>query len=268
MKKIINNILYSNQIQKNRIIKKQKEMNNINNILKIPYPLKDNYNIIIPTNIFQTWHSKIIPPLMANSIKQIRLLNPRFNYYLYDDNDCRDFIKNHFKPDVLDAYDRLIPGAYKADLWRYCILFIKGGIYLDIKYTPINSFKFINLTESEHLAADINNVNIYNAIMVCLPKNEILFKAIRQIVENVKNKFYGNGFLDPTGPALLSKYISTSDTIVDLKHKEINGDNNNKIIYFHDIPILKSYQGHEREKQNYSIKKHYSELWRERKVYL
>jgi mannosyltransferase OCH1-like enzyme len=104
----------------------------LNKKLEIPYPLKTNYNIVIPTNIFQTWHSKLLPPLMAKSILLIKHLNPRFKYFLYDDNECREFIKNNFKSDVLWAYDSLIPGAYKADLWRYCVLFIHGGIYLDM----------------------------------------------------------------------------------------------------------------------------------------
>ena len=246
----------------------KKVLSEINQKLKISYPLKSNYNMIIPTNIFQTWHSKFLPPKMVKSMATIQRLNPRFKYFLYDDNDCREFIRNHFKPDVLWAYDSLIPGAYKADLWRYCILFIHGGIYLDIKYTPLNGFKFINLTEKEHLVADIGNVNIYNALMVCLPRNEILFKAIRQIVENVKNKYYGNGWLDPTGPGLLSKIVSTSEEIVDLRHAELNGNINYRVIYFNDIPLLKSYNGHTTERDKYSKKKHYSILWSERRVYL
>ena len=204
---------------------------------------------------------------MRERVELLKKQNPRFNHYLYDDNDCREFIKNNFKPDVLNAYDSLIPGAYKADLWRYCILFINGGIYLDIKYSPLNGFKFINLTESEHLVADINNIGIYNALMVCLPRNEVLFKAIRQIVENVRNKYYGSNFLEPTGPNLLPKFISTSDKIVDLKHKELIVDNNYRVIYFNDIPILKTYHGHCAEAQKYSIKQHYSILWNNKKIY-
>jgi mannosyltransferase OCH1-like enzyme len=246
----------------------KKIYNEINKKLKIAYPLKTNYNIVIPTNIFQTWHTKFLPPLMIKSMSTIQRLNPRFKYFLYDDNDCREFIRTHFKPDVLWAYDSLIPGAYKADLWRYCILFIYGGIYLDIKYKPLNGFKFINLLEKEHLVADTNNIGIYNALMVCLPRNEVLFQAIRQIVENVKNKYYGEGFLHPTGPMLLSNYVSTSDSIVDLRHAELNGNIDYRVIYFNNIPILKSYNGHTTERDKYSKKKHYSILWNERKVYL
>jgi mannosyltransferase OCH1-like enzyme len=235
--------------------------------LRIYYPLKTNYNIIIPTNIFQTWHTKNLPPLMAKSVAKIIQLNPRFSYKLYDDNDCREFIRTHFKPDVLHAYDCLIPGAYKADLWRLCILFIYGGIYLDIKYKPLNGFKFVNLTEKEHLVADTNNINIYNALMVCLPKSEFLYKAFRKIVENVNNRFYGNNCLEPTGPAMLSQFISTNDAIVDLKHEEWDNNPNYKIIYYNNIPILKSYTGHSQETNQFAKVKNYSVLWNERNIY-
>ena len=262
MKNMIN-IIYKKNIEE------EKKMFEFAKTLTVPYPMKTNYNIIIPTNIFQTWHSKILPPLMTQSILKIKQLNPKFNYFLYDDNECREFIKVHFRPDVLMAYDNLIPGAYKADLWRYCILFIKGGIYLDIKYTPLNGFKFINLTEGEHLVYDVDGVSIYNALMVSLPGNQLLINAINTIVENVKNKFYGDSFLEPTGPKLLSKLITEDNkSIIDLKHNEFNGDNNYKIIYFNNIPILKSYNGHIAERDRNSKKIHYSHLWNQRRVYL
>ena len=35
-------------------------------------------------------------------------------------------------PQVRQAYDSLIPGAFKADLFRYCVLLIYGGVYADV----------------------------------------------------------------------------------------------------------------------------------------
>ena len=48
--------------------------------------------------------------------------NPEFNHYLYDDKMCREFIKQNFQK-CFYVFDKLKPGAYKADLWRYCILY-------------------------------------------------------------------------------------------------------------------------------------------------
>jgi hypothetical protein len=54
-------------------------------------------------------------------------------HYLFNDADCREFIASQYPPDVLMAYDQLIPTAFKADLWRYCVLYKYGGAYLDVK---------------------------------------------------------------------------------------------------------------------------------------
>jgi len=221
----------------------------------------------VPCNIYQTWSTKDLPPKMKERVELLKNQNPGFKHYLFDDNDCREFIQKYFKPDVLDAYDRLIPGAYKADLWRYCILFIKGGIYVDIKYIPFNGFKFINLCESEHLVLDNDNNGIYNAFMICNAGNQNLYNCIRQIVENVKNKYYGTSYLEPTGPKLLTKFISLENSIIDLKHID-DGNVNNRSIYYKNICILKSYNGHIIDREKNSLKKHYAILWQKRQVYL
>ena len=235
--------------------------------LKISYPLKANYNPIIPLNIYQTWHTKNLPPKMFESVNLIKNLNPRFNCQMFDDNDCREFIKNNFEPIVLHAFDSLIPGAYKADLWRYCILYKNGGIYLDIKYKPLNDFKFITMTEKEHWVLDVNKVVIYNALMVCKQGNEILLKAINKIVENVKNKYYGNNALEPTGPMLLASFFSNAEkNNFDMKHT-FYSSHENRFIHFNDYIVFKSYSGYLKEHKNNNKVEHYSILWQKKQIY-
>ena len=205
---------------------------------------------------------------MYNAVKKIRRFNPRFNYHLYDDNECREFIKNNFDNEVLNAYDSLIPGAYKADLWRYCILYKKGGIYLDIKYVPTNGFRFVNLLESEHFVRDFGGGGVYNALLVCKAGNEILLKCINQIVQNVKDKFYGNSCLDPTGPNLLGKFFSDHEkNSFDLKHNLVGSNDYDKFILFNNHPVLKCYNGYFSERQKYASKQHYGQLWYNRQIY-
>ena len=248
---------------------KDKLYNEYKDKLKIPYPLKENYESIIPLNIYQTWHTKKLPEKMFETINLIKNLNPRFNYQLFDDNDCMEFIKNNFESNVFQAFSSLIPGAYKADLWRYCILYKNGGIYLDIKYRPLNNFRFITMTEKEHWVLDADNFCVYNALMVCKPGNEILLKSINKIIENVKNKYYGTSFLEPTGPKLLADFFSDEEKKnFDMKHYEINNNNNSKIISYNNYTVLKSYNGHINDRIKYSKTKHYSDLWNQGKIYL
>ena len=80
-------------------------------------------------------------------------MNDNINLEYYDDTGARDFIINNYPSEVLWAYDKLIPGAYKADLWRYCVLYINGGIYVDIKFIIDGGWHFSNIktaTEIEH----------------------------------------------------------------------------------------------------------------------
>ena len=244
--------------------KKEKLYNEYRKKLEILYPLKENYNPVIPLNIYQTWHTKNLPPKMFKTVNLIKNLNPRFNYQLFDDNDCREFIKNNFDTQVLYAFDSLIPGAYKADLWRYCILYKNGGIYLDIKYRPLNNFRFITMTEKEHWVLDADKNGVYNALMVCKPKNEILLKAINKIVENVKNKYYGNSALEPTGPHLLASFFNNQEkNHFNMRHSFYNS-HENRFIHFNGYLIFKSYTGYLKE---HSKTEHYSNLWIKRQVY-
>ena len=238
---------------------------------------------IIPLKIYQTWYTKDLPEILQTSVNTLKSQNPEFEFYLYDDNDCREFIKTHFDHVVVEAFDKLIPGAYKADLFRYCILFIQGGIYIDIKYYGMPGFKFISLIDKEYLVSDIKSSGegIYNALMICKPRNPFLEKAIDKIVENVSNKYYGKSTLDPTGPLLLKKIIENEETTNDLStvsfltHKELFCSSNynilNYYIYKNNIAILtyhKKYRELQQELLEHDIKKPYYLLWHERNIYL
>ena len=238
-------------------------------IYKKPYILKQNYKPIIPLKIFQTWHTKDLPVHMNNRVEHLKKTNPRFEHYLYDDNDCREFIKSHFTIEVLNAYDRLIPGAYKADLWRLCVLYIHGGIYMDIKLKCINGFKLIELTENNHFVQDrCGQLSIYNALIVSQKGNPFLWMGICRIIMNVKNNFYGIDALSPTGPRMLGNIILRRKlrTNIDMKHYQNGGF----IIYKNRFVISTEYPEYNKERTNmYKTinKKRYDIMWRERKIY-
>jgi mannosyltransferase OCH1-like enzyme len=229
---------------------------------------KPHYKCVIPCDIYQTWHTKELPQKMQERVALLKSQNPRFNYYLFDDNDCRNFIGAHFAKDVLDAYDSLIPGAYKADLWRYCILFIKGGIYLDIKLVCVNGFKLIELTEKNHYVLDRPNNSIYNALIASKKGNILLYKAIRQIVDNVKTRYYGKSSLSVTGPELLGDVVIKNrfKINIDLMHYKHGG----YIIYKNRFIVSTEYPEYNDERTtsyNNINTKRYDKLWDERAIY-
>lgn len=264
MSNILNVQNTNSNVQKNKDIKIGIQLALQKNIR---YPQKAHYNSVIPLNIYQTWWTKELPPLMRKTVNSIIKNNPAFNHHLFDDNDCRNFIKNNFDNNVLNAYDTLIPGAYKADLWRYCILYKNGGIYLDIKYKPYNGFKFINLTEKEHWVLDADKNGIYNALMVCKPHNPILLQAINRVVENVRNRYYGTNCLQPTGPLMLADFFCRkTKNNFDMKHEYFMSVQN-KVIFFNKFIVFKSYNGYSNEQSSNQKTGHYAGLWSKRQIY-
>lgn len=88
---------------------------------------------LIPRIVHQTWFEAVQPeayPNMSRLVESFR--QSGWEYRFYNDNDAAAFLQRHFPPAVFEAYQALIPGAFKADLFRYCVLLIAGGIYADV----------------------------------------------------------------------------------------------------------------------------------------
>ena len=91
----------------------------------------------IPMKIFKTGIHEYgdLKYNLINLFNKIVKENPGFKLEYYSDKGSRDFVENNYDKRVLDAYDKLKPGAYKADLFRYAILYKRGGIYSDLSQT-------------------------------------------------------------------------------------------------------------------------------------
>lgn len=225
----------------------------------------------IPAKLFQTWHSKDLPPLMRENVELLKQRHPNLEHFLFDDDDCLAFIQDHFDPDVADAFVRLIPGAFKADLWRYCVLYIHGGIYLDIKFNVVDAFRLDTLLDKEHFVKDKpfrQRKGVYNALMVCQPGNPVLHACIEEIVKHVRTQFYGENMLEITGPLLVSKFIQVDtdpcvDLVVGLEWNWVT-----KICSRGDgTPLLAVYAEYRIEQREFQKTEDYCVLWNKRKIY-
>jgi mannosyltransferase OCH1-like enzyme len=226
--------------------------------------MKIKHNSIIPLHVYLTWKTKDLPPLMQKNLNLLCKQNPEFNFHLYDDNDCRTFLQTHFHSEIVNAFDTLIPGAYKADLFRVCILYIYGGYYMDIKLKCIHGFKLIELSESEHFVLDrpTESLHIYNAFMISKKKNPFFKACIEQIVHNVHFKYYGVSNLSPTGPELLGRIAQHFPLTIDLVYPKDFSDH----IMYDGTLIIKNYTGYRKEQSKTG--QHYSTQWKSKNIYL
>lgn len=219
---------------------------------------------IVPLHVYMTWKSSQMPPLMKQNYIDMCKKNPEFQFHFYDDEACRDFIVKNFPEEVVQAYDGLIPGAYKADLWRLCVLYKNGGIYMDIKLQCIGSFRLYEIVDKEHYVLDRpkDTLHIYNAFMVSKADNPFLRTAIYQIIQNVKQKYYGKWILSPTGPEMLGRLASHFPINIDMIYPIRYNDH---IMYEKNL-ILRNYKGYRDEQMK--VQTHYSDLWYKKSIYV
>ena len=221
---------------------------------------------MIPANLFTFYHDiSKIPKVMNEKYKKMVRENPEFNCKLFDIKSGREFISQNFGPYVLIAYDKLKPYSYKSDLFRYCYIYINGGIYVDIKYISLNNFKFIDLLDKEYLVSE--PIGIQNCLLVLQPKNELIFRCIHTIKKLVLNNFYAKTPLF-TGPFLLSEKYKRL-----YKENRIDTDltwrveNNLQCIYKKDCLILREYPRYRKDLLTVSDQPHYTEMFWSKNIY-
>jgi hypothetical protein len=232
----------------------------------------------VPKQIWQTWHTHDLPEAMRLSTQRLKNAHPEYKYTLMDDDESLQFIKDNYPPEVADAYDTLIPGAFKADLWRLCALHKVGGIYLDIKFAPVEPASLRDLGDKSHFVSDRNIFfqprGIYNGFMAAAPGDPRLEAAIRQLVKNVQDRKYGKSALEPTGPHLVALFVRHEHGDVDLQYGHTAKDvlsRDNRVIWWKGAskkqPFLQCYSGYRAEQKSTQKAPYYVKLWRKRKIY-
>ena len=164
----------------------------------------------IPKLIFKTsWQKRSqFPPIMVTTLLVTMQLNPGYQVYYFDDDEMSAFMKNGSKS-AFAAFNKLIPGAFKADLFRYCILRQYGGCYSDIGHVMNQSFDDVCGDNHMVLVKDIGQYGVHNALMCSIPNHDMIHLMIQNVVVNVDRAFYGDDSLDVTGPRLAGRCFIT-----------------------------------------------------------
>ena len=131
--------------------------------------------------LFQTYHNKSkIPDSVYENIKKYA---PEYTHKVYDDNDCIQFLKEHYDENVLRTFTTLNRGPHKADLIRYCLLYTYGGIYLDIKTELIRPLRDIFVKDDiVYSVLSYAKDHIYQGILSTPPKHPLFLELIKFIV--------------------------------------------------------------------------------------
>jgi hypothetical protein len=132
--------------------------------------------------LFQTYHNKSkIPQEIYTNIEKYA---PEYTHVVMDDDDLEKFIVYYFKDNVIETFRSLKTGAHKADLARYCLLYIFGGLYMDIKVELIKPLSQIFNKGDDVFYSVISNQSdhIHQAIIKTPSRNTLFLSLIDYIV--------------------------------------------------------------------------------------
>ena len=189
----INNSKYKNTIYHNNNIQNYISYNpiNISNINSMHYSeqteplinLKKDINYI-PKTIYMTYHDlNLIPKYVKDNIQKYC---DGYELKIYDDEMCINFLQKYYGDEAVYIFNNMEIKAYKADFWRYCILYIFGGYYFDIKTDFQKNIDeiFINKENTWYTVMSLFDNSLYNGIIVTPINNSIIYDAIDFIYKN------------------------------------------------------------------------------------
>lgn len=176
-----------------------------------PAHQKSKTNQKIPLKIYQTWKNNTVSPDIAETIEELKRMNPEYEYYFFSDQDCKDYLEANYGKEYVLAFNRLKPGAFKSDFWRYAILAKEGGIYIDLDMKVNKPFReFINPDTDFYVVKDIPDSAIYQAFIAVIPNHPVLIGSVKECFENISNDGMGDwvSSLSITGPIMMGKIYS------------------------------------------------------------
>jgi hypothetical protein len=151
----------------------------------------------IPRIIHQTWFEELTPERyphlqrLQNSWKAAG-----WDYRFYTDAAARVYIQEHYPDRFVEAYDTILPGAFKADLFRLFVLLREGGIYADIDVQlDVNLDSFLTKNLSFFVPRDVAidhwpraNYCLWNGLLGAAPGHPIIARAVQDLLNRILNR--------------------------------------------------------------------------------
>ena len=151
----------------------------------------------IPRIVHQTWFEPVTSDKYPNMSRLIESWKRSgWQYHFWDDNSAAAFLSTHFPPEIREAYDSILPGAFKADLFRYCVLLIQGGIYADMDVMLESNLDaavppdvgFMVPVDAPGIKPD-KRMCLWNGFIASAPGHPYLSRVIERVTNNIRNRF-------------------------------------------------------------------------------
>jgi len=255
----------------------------------------------IPKIIWRTSRYELheVPPAIQAALRNSAEMNPDYTQVYLSDSGILDFVTKEF-PQYLRQYRSVLPGAYKADMFRLLVLYKYGGVYNDIGHeylVPLSEIisygdEFVGGTEDNEMGSFQHAV--HNSFLASYPGNPLVKAMIECVMDDVAACRYNSDPLDLTGPAALGHAFNVwkvqqnsdrhasiagySDKIprgMSLIHgmqiKTLSHDSKNRKLFLNGRAVIstkfRNYYKLMYNGESDTVYKSYDVQWREKKVY-
>lgn len=189
--------------------------------------------------LFQFWNSDVAPD-EVETLMATWAGDETFDYARYCSDTAAAFIEKHFDGRTLDAYRKCGVPAMQADFFRYCALYICGGIYVDADTR--NSFRLPELIEGHEVGTlMMRETRVANDFLhVVRERNRLFERTIEMAVDNIEKEVSSNVWA-VTGPGIMTRFHHDAQDADLLKPFDIFPARvvRNHVLFQHDLDYKK-----------------------------
>lgn len=152
----------------------------------------------------------------SNGLESFKKFNPDWSIYFWDDDKIDELINIYFPNYKLD-FNKIEKIINKCDIARFMVLYVHGGIYVDLDFYCIRSlneltqFDILLFREiSEH---EYRGGQLLNGFVGMIPGRQDCLNFIDNMFYNlkIKNKKDINYVMDTTGPRAFYEFFKDYD---------------------------------------------------------
>ena len=140
---------------------------------------------LIPRVLHQTYRDDHSIPLQwQEASNSCQRLHSDYQYRFWSDTDGRRLIKNEF-PDLLPTFDSYPYDIQRADVIRLAVLYVYGGIYLDLDIICLQSLD--PLLTYDFIVPRTNPVGLSNDMIISKARHPFLLQVLENLPQANRN---------------------------------------------------------------------------------
>ena len=183
------------------------------------FPKPRSFGVPIQPTIFKTGPYSVdsLPEELVRLFRATERNNAPYRIEYYSDDRCETFVSENY-PENSKAYKTVTATAFKADIFRYCVLHKYGGVYSDLTQefkAPISSL--VDPLDELVLVRDWNALSknclfdgVEISFIAAAPRAQVFDDALRRARENIAKRAYASDVLDITGAKLFRRALEAT----------------------------------------------------------